>query len=449
MGIISLINTLIMSPAMFCALFVAGGFISLRIGFFFLRKPKAVFYALTEKGDGGGVSPFRALTVALAGTLGVGNIVGIADAIRFGGAGAVFWMWVSAITAMSLKYAEVALAVKFRRGGRGGAFYYIRDALGRPRIAAVFAVLCVVTSFTLGNAVQVKAAAVAAEGVFGVPPLVCGIALCILCALVVFGGIRKISDFTVKMIPAFCVCFAVFSLVLICANAHLIPSLLGRIFAEAVSLKSAGAGIGSYTFLRALRYGCTRGIVSNEAGCGTAPIAHAAAKTNSPAKQGCYGIFEVFTDTVVLCTLTAFVMLIYPQNCTSSMMAVIGAFAGFYGNTAAYAVCISILFFAFSTLICWSYYGTESLHYLSASLLIKRTYLALFCLFCIAGAVCREQAAWALSDLTVSLMTVINCVCLCFASGHIEKETRLYLSGLSACRVFPDKRRGRRRGVHR
>ena len=441
MNYIFSVNERILLPLMFVFLFVAGIFISVKIRLFFLKSPKTVVSSLI---DGKSKGSFRALTVALAGTLGVGNIVGVADAIYYGGSGSVMWMIICAFISMSLKYAEVVLAIKYRRSEHGGAFYYISYALNKPVIAKFFAILCILTSFTLGNMIQSRAAADSVKTAFQIPDYVFGIILFFLCGAVIIGGFRRISDFTLKLIPTLCIIYTLLCSIIIVFNIEKIPGICAVIFKNAFSFKSVSGGVLGYGMISAMKYGCMRGIISNEAGCGTAPIAHSASKTNSPAKQGCFGIFEVFVDTVVLCSLTAFVLLIYPNNSHSQMNSVISSFGCFFGGSASYIISVMIVFFAFATLVCWSFYGIESLHFLNPSQKLKKIYLFIFCVFCIIGCTVTEKIAWALSDFTVSIMTMINCVCLFLLSGKVKSETDSFLNEQSECRRARYNRKRRR-----
>ena len=414
MNIITTLNKLILSPVMFAVLFICSFVLLIYLRGFPFSSPLKVLKQL----KGGDIfSSFQAMTLALAGTLGVGNIVGVATAIHMGGAGAVFWMLVSAFVAMVIKYAEIYLAILYRKNGHGGAAYYIRDGLGMNRLAAFFSLLCIIASFTVGNMIQVDAVAQSFESELHIKPLLTGIVIAMLAFLVIYKGVEGISSFTLKMIPVLSVGFTVVSVWIIAANYRQIPSVITNILTSAFKSDSAIGGIMGFMLSSAIRYGVVRGIGSNEAGCGTAPTAHATAKTDSAQKQGVWGIFEVFVDTILLCTITALVILVYPENIPQydGMLLAIKAYECYFGEWAGYILSFGVFFFALSTVICWSYYATESIHYLTTHTAYKKLYIVVYCCFCIIGAVTSLGVVWELSDITIALMTIINCtavICL-------------------------------------
>ncbi len=419
MNIITNLNKLILSPVMFAVLFICGAVLLIRLRGFPFTSPIKVLKGLK---NGDILSSFKAMTLALAGTLGVGNIVGVATAIHMGGAGAVFWMLVSALVAMVIKYAEIYLAVLYRKNGRGGSAYYIRDGLGKPILAALFSILCIIASFTVGNMIQVNAVALSFESEFALNPFITGVMIALLSFLVIYKGVESISAFTLRMIPLLSIGFIIVSIWVIAANRTLVPSVIKQIFTEAFKADSAAGGIIGFFTSNAVRYGVMRGIGSNEAGCGTAPTAHATAKTELPEKQALWGIFEVFVDTVLLCTLTALVILIYPNNIPKydGMVLAIKSYEGYFGEVAGYILAIAVFFFALSTVICWSYYAVESIHYFTKKEIYKKAYIVVYCLFCIVGAVSSLGAVWELSDVTIALMTVINCTALIYLRRKIK-----------------------------
>lgn len=433
MNVLTFLNSRVFGPALFVAVFGAGIYMLVKTGFFFILHPvrmaKAMFAGDKRKD---GISPFAALCNALAGTLGVGNIVGVAGAVALGGAGAVFWMWISAIAAMVLKYAEVALGVRWREkrrdGIHGGAPYYIRGAAGRPGLAKLFAFLCLAASFTLGNAVQSRAAADAVQITLGIHPAVTGGVIAAICMAVSFGGLKGISALTVRLIPFLTLAFIVMSTVSIISSADRVPAVFAEIFRSAFSPSAASGGIGGFLFSRAARYGIARGIASNEAGCGTAPTAHAAADTDSPARQGLWGIAEVAVDTVFLCTLTALVILTSgTQSSGDGIAPVLDGFASVFGKASDYTVCFCVFFFALSTVLCWSYYGTEAIGFLTRRAGWKKAYLALFFFSVLPFSVLRSSLLWEASDLVCAIMTVINVGVLISQSGWISQETKKFI----------------------
>lgn len=419
MEIIARVNEYILSPAAVAVLFFCGFFYLIKNRAFPFIAPKWIFCNLFK---GNILSSLKAMTLALAGTLGVGNIVGVATAIHLGGPGAVFWMLVSAFVAMAVKYAEVYLALLWKKGGHGGAFYYIKYALGRPVTAVVFSLLCILSSFTVGNIIQTNSVALAFKDELGAPPILTGVIIAALSFMVICRGSRAISSFTLRLIPLLTAIYLIFSLIIIIWGRHLLPSILKEILRAAFSFSGVGGGIVGFFISGAVRYGVLRGIGSNEAGCGTSPIAHASAENASPEVQGCWGIFEVFADTVLMCTVTALVILISPQyiNDYDGIALAIKAFESFYGNMAGVIISVSIFFFALSTVIAWSFYGSEAVYFLSKSKGLQKIYKTAYCIACPVGTVLGLDFVWELSDLSIALMTLINCSAL--ISPGIKKD---------------------------
>lgn len=432
------INAKLLGTGVPCVLVLVGLFFTLRVGLLCARHPIRMLRGMLEK-PGNGTSPVRALTLALAGTLGVGNLVGVASAIYYGGPGAVFWMWVSALVAMSLKYAEVVLAVSHRRtdpSGQhcGGAMYYIVDCfasrglggLGRV-LAAAFAVLCVIDGVSMGCVIQTNAIGGAFEGICGIPGIWTGVALCLLTALVMLGGSARIMRATDLLVPIMTGGFLLLSLAVLVLRAGQIPRALQSIFSAVFLPKSAIGGIGGFAMARALRYGTMRGLVSNEAGCGTAPIAHACADTNHPAKQGFWGIFEVFADTLVLCSMTALVILvsydkvvIYGEN---SIMMTVRAYTDVLGQGAGYFLCVAVLFFGFATVVCWGHYAIEALSYLTKNKGVHLGFICLFSIGALVGTVAAPTVLWNIADLAIGVMTLINLGVLALMQGEVRAWT--------------------------
>ncbi len=414
MNMITNLNKLLLSPIMFTLLFICGFVLLIRLRGFPFTSPIKVLRGLMK---GNILSSFRAMTLALAGTLGVGNIVGVATAIRMGGAGAVLWMLLSALVAMVIKYAEIYLAILYRKEGRGGAMYYIRSGLKKPMLASLFSLLCIIASFTVGNMIQVNAVALSFESEFGMRPVFTGVLIALLAFLVIYKGVESISAFTLRMIPLLSIGYIIFSLWVIIANRALVPTVIKQILTDALKQDAVGGGILGFLTSSSLRYGVMRGIGSNEAGCGTAPIAHATAETDLPERQGLWGIFEVFVDTVLLCSITAIVILIYPRHILryDGMVLAIKAYESFFGEAAGYILACAVFFFALSTVICWSYYAIESINYFTKRPVYKKVYFVVYCTFCVVGAISSLDAVWELSDITIALMTLINCyaiICL-------------------------------------
>ena len=416
----------ILTSAMPVLVIGGGMFMLCRLGFFFIRRP------IKTAKTAGGRSPLRELCVSLAGTLGVGNIVGVAMALSLGGAGAVFWMWLSAAVAAVLKYAEITLAVKYRRFNNGcvlgGPMYYMEDGIGGTHgraLAVAFSVLGVLLSFVMGNLVQSRALTGAAERVLHVPAWAIGVAVSVLGTLSIFGGYVAVSRVTAVIVPLMSGAYIAVSLWIILSNASRVPDVFREIFSSAFDLSAAGGGAVGFFTSAAVRHGVAKGAFSHEAGGGTAPLSHAQTKTHIPARQGVLGLFEVFFDTGVICTLTALVLLLAPHGDTGGVARVYGAFTHFCGGTGGTFVSASIILFAFSTLICWGYYGRSCLSYLTKSLAAEKIYFSLYAAFAFFGALVGEGRAWELTDIGVFLMTAINVISLTVLSGDVRRETEL------------------------
>ena len=389
----------------------------------------------------GGISPFRAVTLALAGTLGVGNIAGVASSIAIGGFGSVFWMWVSAAVAMVLKYAEIVLAIRHRRREgneyRGGASYYILDffvSKGKKTIGkilgGVFALLCIINALTMGCVIQSNAISTSFEGVTGLPTWIIGAILAILCVIVISGNAKWVSAFSEKTVPLMTVGYILLSVAVIAAKWELIDDALAAIFKDAFTFNSAAGGIIGFAISRGMKAGCMRGLMSNEAGCGTAPTAHTAAECSSPAAQGFWGIFEVFVDTILLCTLTALVIIVSVLGggdamafSSDPMMMAIKAFSSVLGTWSEYYMVVSVLLFAFATIVCWAHYGKESISFLTKRTSFSAIYVILYSLSVFVGALTAPKSAWLMADLALGTMTIINLVILFLMRKEIKQET--------------------------
>ncbi len=405
-------------------LLTSGIYLGWRMRFFYILHPLRLCRDIKDSSKDGGVSPIRALSVALAGTLGVGNITGVASAIACGGAGSVFWMWACAFLVMSVKYTEVYLSqvYKHSNGNKafvGGAMYYIKNGLrylignrASSALAAIFAMLIAANSLLTGSIVQVDAASgVVSEFFPSVPSVICGIVFAVLACITAAGGLSRVSGLTVKLIPSLTAIYVVLSLFCIIRSSDTLSYAFRSIFDGAFSPAAAGGGVLGFGINSALRYGVTRGIFSNEAGCGTAPSAHATANARSPHHQGCMGIFEVFADTIILCTMTALVILtsgIIPSD--DGMASALAAFSASGGDICATVIGISVILFAFATVICQSYYGIGAINYLTSSKKSRIFYLIALAFSSITGSVITPVTMWSIADLIIATMTVINTV---------------------------------------
>lgn len=379
-------------------------------------------------------SSWRALSVALAGTLGVGNIVGVAYAIHTAGAGALFWMWISAFLAMIVKYGETLLAIKHRKNisknttkpqYTGGAMYYIPNRF----LAAVFALLCIASSFTVGNLLQSKAVSDAFALNFSLSPYLIGIALSLFTLFVIWRGIQRITRFCSIVIPFLSLVYLLMCIAVLLKNHAAIPSLFSQIFKEAFSLRAVSGGIGGTVIFHAMKVGFSKGLITNEAGCGTAPIAHASSLTNSAVEQGMLGVIEVFFDTIVLCTASGFVLLIAQQNTPSldGYELVLAAFSPLFGKVADVILPMCIFFFVLATLVSWSHYGKTALGYFTQNHGIQKLYLLVFSAVAFLGAIGEAGIFWQLSDITLGLMTFINAGYLLYFRRDIKNETQAFL----------------------
>lgn len=417
---------------------LCGAFYIVKLRFFFILHP-----VRTLKNMFSDKSQLRQISLSLAGTLGVGNIVGVAMAIVIGGAGAIFWMWMSALVSMVLKYAEITLSVRYRDisvGGEilGGPMYYMKNGIGGRLgrlLGALFAVLGVVLSFSMGNIVQSKAAVDAICEISSAPPLIVGAVLALLCAFSVFGGYNAVSRVTSVVVPIMSGIYIFFSLRVIVLNMALVPQVLSKIISSAFDFSAGVGGIFGFFTSTALRQGVSKGAYSHEAGAGTAPLSHSQTKTKSPARQGLLGLFEVFFDTMVICTLTALVILMYGGEGDSGIGVVSAAFDHYFGVSGKYFLCISIVAFAFSTLICWGYYGKECLDYIYRSKISERIYLLLYCGAVVLGSLVSEGAAWVLTDLGVAALTIVNLSALMLLWRDVKFETDLLYKSNSPAKL--------------
>ena len=395
--------------------------------FFFITRSFHITKTFFEKNENSGVSPFAAVTVALAGTLGVGNIVGVAASIYYGGAGSIFWMWVGAFFSMILKYSEVVLSIKYRTKVEGtyygGAFSYMQ-----PRwICVLFALLCVCASFSIGNFLQMNTFSDILQNVLNIPKLTTGICTFVLLLIIITKNIKFISKLTSLVIPLASIVYIVMCLTVIFKNIDQIPQVISKIFQSAFTVKAGIGGTFAFTFTKSMRYGITRGLITNEAGCGTAPIAHACADTDSPIRQGFWGIFEVFFDTFVLCTLTAFVILSdRSSNYGYDIEYVLSRFSSTFGHTSDIILTICITMFAIATLIGWSQYGAISLRNVSKGKKSKQAYFLIYALLAIIGSIITSKLMWNIADITIGLMTVINSFFLFTKLNEIKAETVQY-----------------------
>ncbi|MBQ7859532.1 MAG: sodium:alanine symporter family protein [Faecalibacterium sp.] len=433
-------------PAMVLILGV-GLWLSCRSGFVQLRKfgvaMRATIGRMFRKEDAqdGAVTPFQAVCTALAATVGTGNIAGVAGAIALGGPGAVFWMWISALLGMCTKFAEVTLAVQFRERNPhgdwvGGPMYYIKNGLGKQWhfLGYLYAALGVLTVFGTGNATQVNTITasintalqsyglITADSVYGVN-LIVGILIAIMVAMVLLGGLKRIGRFTEKLVPFMAVLYVVLGVGVIALNIGKLPAVLQSIFVGAFTPAGFTGGVVGSMFI-SMRRGVSRGIFSNEAGLGTGSIAHAASDIKAPVQQGYFGIFEVFCDTIVVCTLTALTVLLgapaINYGVTAGAELTISGFVNTYGSWVSIFTAVALCCFAFSTIIGWGLYGVRCLEFIVGSK-ANTVFMVLYSLVAIPGAVVDLKLLWDIADTCNGMMAIPNLIGLFLLSGTLVK----------------------------
>lgn len=400
----------------------------------------------------GALTPFQAVCTALAATVGTGNIAGVVGAIAIGGPGAVFWMWVSAVLGMCTKFAEVTLAVYYRETNKegdlvGGPMYYIKNGLGKnwQFLAVLFSAFGVLTVFGTGNATQVNTITTAvnsallscgliSEGAVKTSNLIQGIIIAALVALILLGGVKRIGQVTEKLVPFMALLYIVLSVGIILFRIQALPSVIQAIFEGAFKPAAVTGGAVGSLFM-SMKKGVSRGIFSNEAGLGTGSIAHACADTRKPVKQGMFGIFEVFTDTIVICTLTALVILCsqvpvgYGQAAGAELT--IQGFISVYGNWVSVFTAVAMCCFAFSTILGWGLYGARCIEFLFSEKVIK-PFMVAYSLVAILGATADLGLMWNIAETFNGLMAIPNLIALFLLSGTVVKLTKEYFAGEGA-----------------
>jgi AGCS family alanine or glycine:cation symporter len=383
----------------------------------------------------GNVTPFQAVATALASTVGVGNIAGVATAITLGGPGALFWLWVSGLLGMGTKYAEIVIAMHYRERDangvmRGGAMYTLK-ARGLGWLGVVFALLTSLAAFGIGNMVQANSVAQSLNATFGVSTSVVGIVLVVISAAVILGGIKRIAGFAEILVPFMAIFYLVGGIVLLVMHADRIPGVFGLVFDGAFTGTAAAGGFAGATIMMAMRYGIARGLFSNEAGLGSAPMVHATAESNHPARQGLYGIFEVFVDTILICTTTGLVVLVsgdWQSGTTGAALSAQAFSSGLPGTWGGIIVTTGLVLFAFSTLIGWSYYGETGAVYLFGSR-VALPYRLLWLVFIYLGAVGSLQLVWSVSDTLNGLMAIPNLVSVLISLPLLRRLHQEFFTG--------------------
>ena len=416
------LNGLVWGWPMIVLLMGTGALLTILTGFVQFRR---LGFALSEvlgklfsKAEGSGsITPFQAVATALASTVGVGNIAGVSTAIFIGGPGALFWLWVSGLLGMCTKYAEIVTAMHYRETDadgtmRGGAMYTLKKGLGLPWLGAIFALLTSLAAFGIGNMVQANSVAASLTESFGINPQITAVVLIVLTAVVILGGIKRIGELTSVLVPFMAILYLGGGLVIILMHLGDVPRAFGLVFEGAFSGSAAAGGFTGATIMMAMRYGVARGLFSNEAGLGSAPMVHAAAQTDHPVRQGMYGIFEVFIDTMLICTTTGLVVLLtdtWTSGATGAALAARAFETGLPGVWGDIIVTGGIMLFAFSTLIGWSYYGETGIVYLFGAR-AAMPYRFLWLVFIYLGATGSLHVVWDVSDTLNGLMAIPNLV---------------------------------------
>lgn len=385
----------------------------------------------TKSAGEGTVTPFQAVATALASTVGVGNIAGVSTAITLGGPGALFWLLVSGLLGMGTKFCEIVVAITYRERDdtgtyRGGAMYILTKGLRLPWLGGLFAVLTATAAFGIGNLVQANSVAESLRTTFSLDPRISGIAIVILTGSVILGGIRRIADVTQVLVPFMCLSYLLGGIVILVRYAGEIPGVIGMVFGSAFTGHAAVGGFAGATVARALRYGIARGLFSNEAGLGSAPIVHASATTDHPVRQGLYGIFEVFVDTLLVCAITGLIVLVTGEWSNGETGAALAARAfetGLPGVWGDLVVTTGILAFAFSTILGWSYYGETGASYLFGTRIIL-PYRLVWLVFVYLGSVGSLHTIWSVADTLNGLMALPNLVAILGSSGVIVRALR-------------------------
>ncbi|MFQ6113811.1 MAG: alanine/glycine:cation symporter family protein [bacterium] len=386
----------------------------------------------TESSEGD-ITHFQALMTALAATVGTGNIAGVATAITLGGPGALFWMWITGLFGMATKYSEAVLAVKYREVDElgtmsGGPMYYISKGLGNKWLGALFAIFAAISAFGIGNMVQSNSVADAVHSSFSIPFWITGLVLAGATALVILGGIKSIARVTEFLVPFMIVFYMLAALVVAIINFSAIPNTFAMVLSHAFTPTAASGGFAGALVKHSIRWGVARGVFSNESGLGSSPIAAAAAQTKNPVTQALVSMTQTFIDTIVVCSFTGFVIIstgVWDSGETGAQLTSMAFSKGLPGDWGGIVVALGLIFFAYSTILGWSYYGEKSLEYLLGAKSVK-PYRIAFCIFVGIGAVAKLDLVWSIADVFNGLMALPNLFGLLFLSKVIAAETQKY-----------------------
>ena len=391
-------------------------------------------FARSRENEMGDISHFKALMIALAATIGTGNIIGVATAISVGGPGALFWMWVTAAVGMATKYGEGVLAVKYRvvdENGEmaGGPMYYLERGLGQKWLGVLFALFGAIASFGIGNMVQANAVSGNLKEALGIDPLLTGVVLAVCTAAVIIGGVKKIGNVAAVMVPVMAVVYVLGCLAILVRFAGEVPAAFALVFSDAFTGTAATGGFIGATVMLAIQKGVSRGVFSNESGLGSAPIAAAAAKTNEPCQQALVSMTGTFIDTIIICTMTGLVLIVTGAWHSGTEVAALTKSAfdiGLPGNAGGFIVSFGIIFFAYSTILGWAYYGEKCMEYL-AGVRAVLPYRLIYSVSVAVGATVKLDLVWNFADVMNGLMAIPNLIGLVGLSGVIVAETNRFL----------------------
>ena len=456
------LNGFIWGPYMLVFFLLVGLMFTIRTGFFQVTHIKywldVTFLSIFRKGnnvlrtdDKHSISQFQSLCTALAATIGVGNISGVAVALALGGPGAIFWMWLSAFLGMMTNYAENTLGIKYRYKNEenqwvGGAMIYIEKGLGQKWLAVIFSVFCMFASFGIGNMSQGNEIANGLRNSFGIPSWITALVIMVLVALVIMGGIKRIASVTEKIVPFMAITYIIGALVVIFSNITAIPGAFASIFGNAFNLPSMGGGVVGFTIMVAMKRGISRGVFSNEAGLGSSVMVHSASDVKEPVVQGMWGIFEVFADTIIVCTMTALTILcsgvydftlyesaavegvsLADAGLLSGVALTSAAFESVFGALGNKFISIAVMLFAFSTILGWSYYGERAVEYLFGLKAVP-VYKVIFILIIFIGCNASLQLVVDISDTFNGFMALPNLIAITLLSKQVVEMTKEYIA---------------------
>ena len=437
---IASINGIVWGPLMLALILGTGLYLSLGLKFMPLRMIKAGFMLIyagrKEDKKEGEISPFNALMTSLSATIGTGNIAGVATAIFMGGPGALFWMWMAALLGMATKYAEAVLAVEYRERDEegnhvGGPMFYIKNGLGKNWrfLGFLFAFFASIAGFGIGNTIQANSVSDVLESSFGIPELYSGLVLAVLVGLVLIGGIKRIAAFAGALVPFMATVYLLAGVLILVLNIAAIPQALSLIVTSAFTGSAAAGGFAGASIWAALQFGVARGIFSNEAGLGSAPIAHAAAKTDSPVNQGLVAMMGTFIDTIIICSVTGLAIVLSGEYISGESGASLSAlaFAKMLPFIGEYVVSLGLVLFAFTTLVAWSFYGEKSVYFLLGQKAIL-PFRLLWVLVIPIGSMMDLKFIWLLADTLNALMALPNLIALLLLSPVVFRLTKSYFA---------------------